>query len=113
MGYSSIGSGSKNSVSITPSYSSKDSVSFRSKDSATYTPVEISPYQGIKTTKKLVAAKNIKDILEMIERLEDLLAKKAMIDEEIVLIENGINEALGEIKGNPAFEKIKEYILKK
>lgn len=126
MGYDS--GSSKNSVSsYTPSFSSKDSVSsYSSKDSirlntktsskdSVYTPVRRDTNAPIvsKTTKRLTAAKSIKDILEMIEKLEGLLEKKATIDAEIGVLGERINEALGEVKGDPTFERIKEYILKK
>lgn len=117
MGYDS--GSSKNSVSsYTPSFSSKDSVSsYSSKDSVRSSKGNFTCASIMSNTnrniKKLTAARSIKEVLEMIEQLEKLLEKKATIDAEITVIEERINEAMGEVKGDPIFEKIKEYILKK
>jgi hypothetical protein len=108
MGYSS--NSSKNSVSGY-STSSKNS-SYGSKDSVSNYAAPRTTALG-KTSRRLTAAKGIKDILSLIESLEQLTAEKERIEAEIVKVESNINKSMGEVKDDPTFERIKQYLLKK
>jgi hypothetical protein len=105
MGYSN--GGGKNSV--TTSYSLGKNSSLSSKNSV-LTNDSPSP---IRATKKLNAARGIKEVLDLLEQLQGLEQEKVAIEKKIENVTTKIDQKLADTQKDPSYEVVRQYLLRK